>query len=154
MNPVEVHCRTQRLNFLFFLFLSSLSVQVVMNTGSSSIKGSWRTWRHTCNGTVPVSLSRWRFIQQCHNKQSTQRIPGIIAGLDEGEQKSIGVRRKTEVAYDVTSQLRVGERMQPIEDLYKPAILQREQKYTFLLCIYPIQYFSLSIDIFPSPLHN
>lgn len=46
MNPVEVHCRTQRLNFLFFLFLSSLSVQVVMNTGSSSIKGSWRTWKH------------------------------------------------------------------------------------------------------------
>lgn len=46
MNPVEVHCRTQRLNFLFFLFLSSLSVQVVINTGSSSIKGSWRTWNH------------------------------------------------------------------------------------------------------------
>lgn len=50
MNPVEVHCRTQRLNFLFFLFLSSLSVQVVMNTGSSSIKGSWRTWKHKGDG--------------------------------------------------------------------------------------------------------
>lgn len=43
MNPVEVHCRTQRLNFLFFLFLISLSVQVVMKIGSSSINGSCRT---------------------------------------------------------------------------------------------------------------
>lgn len=40
MKPVEVHCRTHRLNFFFFLFLSSRSVQVVMKTGSSSIKGS------------------------------------------------------------------------------------------------------------------
>lgn len=47
MNPVEEHCRTQRLNFLFFLFLSSRSVQVVMNTGSSSISGSCRTCKHT-----------------------------------------------------------------------------------------------------------
>lgn len=44
MKPVELHCRTHRLNFLFFLLRSSLSVHVVMNTGSSSIKGSWRTW--------------------------------------------------------------------------------------------------------------
>ena len=44
MKPVDVHWRTHRLNFLFFLFLSSLSVQVVMNTGSSSIRGSWSTY--------------------------------------------------------------------------------------------------------------
>lgn len=43
MKPVEEHCRTQRLNFRFFLFRSSLSVHVAMNTGSSSIRGSCST---------------------------------------------------------------------------------------------------------------
>lgn len=45
MKPVEEHCRTQRLNFRFFLFRSSLSVHVAMNTGSSSIRGSCSTCR-------------------------------------------------------------------------------------------------------------
>lgn len=43
MKPVDEHCRTQRLNFLFFLLRSSLSVQVAMKTGSSSIRGSCST---------------------------------------------------------------------------------------------------------------
>lgn len=43
MKPVDEHCRTQRLNFLFFLLRSSLSVHVAMKTGSSSIRGSCST---------------------------------------------------------------------------------------------------------------
>lgn len=43
MKPVEEHCLTQRLNFRFFLFRSSRSVHVAMNTGSSSIRGSCST---------------------------------------------------------------------------------------------------------------
>lgn len=40
---MDEHCRTQRLNFLFFLLRSSLSVHVAMKTGSSSIRGSCST---------------------------------------------------------------------------------------------------------------
>lgn len=50
MKPVEEHCLTQRLNFRFFLFRSSRSVHVAMNTGSSSIRGSCSTCRESEGG--------------------------------------------------------------------------------------------------------
>lgn len=52
MKPVDEHCRTQRLNFLFFLLRSSLSVHVAMKTGSSSIRGSCSTckWQENRRG--------------------------------------------------------------------------------------------------------
>ena len=75
MNPVEVHCRTQRLNFLFFLFLSSLSVQVVMNTGSSSISGSWRTCKaHRAALLLHVSSVFEGFL--CNHVTSTKCVTG------------------------------------------------------------------------------
>lgn len=88
MNPVEVHCRTQRLNFLFFLFLSSLSVQVVMNTGSSSISGSWRTWKaHRAVLLLHVSSSSRDFYITMSQVQNV--LLGEIVGLNKGEEKSI-----------------------------------------------------------------
>lgn len=50
MKPVEEHCLTQRLNFRFFLFRSSRSVHVAMNTGSSSIRGSCSTCQEGKSG--------------------------------------------------------------------------------------------------------
>lgn len=77
MNPVEEHCRTQRLNFLFFLFLSSLSVQVVINTGSSSIKGSWRTCKST--NTVEHLTVYWMRVMQPPNEDKV--VTGVTNGL-------------------------------------------------------------------------
>lgn len=86
MNPVEVHCRTQRLNFLFFLFRSSLSVQVVMNTGSSSIKGSWRTWKHKGDSCTHEFVLVDFYITM---SQVQDVLLKKIAGLNNGGKKRI-----------------------------------------------------------------
>lgn len=51
MKPLEEHCLTHRLNFRFFLFRSSRSVHVAMNTGSSSIRGSCSTCQEVKGGS-------------------------------------------------------------------------------------------------------
>lgn len=67
MKPVDEHCRTQRLNFLFFLLRSSLSVHVAMKTGSSSIRGSCSTckWQEKRRGRETeeyvIAEKKWCF---------------------------------------------------------------------------------------------
>lgn len=84
MKPVEEHCLTQRLNFRFFLFRSSRSVHVAMNTGSSSIRGSCSTCRRerrSLGRHVPPGATRSGHQPRLRPRPAVRPRPRCFASL-------------------------------------------------------------------------